>query len=109
MAEPSLNELIEQLTRLRIQEARVLEQIVEAAHREEREQTRATRAAVPGRRNAHRNVFQPGDRVQITNGVRTGQATNGVVTGVTATRINITTDDGSRTWRAPHNVTHALF
>lgn len=109
MAEPSLNELIEQLTRLRIQEARVLEQIVEAAHREEREQARAARTAVPGRRNAHRNVFQPGDRVQITNGVRTGQATNGVVTGVTATRINITTDDGSRTWRAPHNVTHALF
>ena len=81
MAEPSLNELIEQLTRLRIQEARVLEQIVEAAHREEREQARTAHTAVPGRRNAHRNVFQPGDRVQITNGVRTGQATNGVGPG----------------------------
>jgi hypothetical protein len=114
MSEPSLSDLIKQLTRIRIQEAQVLnqieraaralDQIEQAAHREVRE-ARAAPAAVPGRRNAHRNVFQPGNRVQITNGVRAGQMTTGTVTGVTASRVNITTDDGSRTWRAHHNVT----
>ena len=93
--EPSLSELIEQLKRIRIQEARVIDQI------ERVERTRATRAT------AHTvdNVFQPGSRVRITNGVKAGQWPTGTVTKVSANRISITTDDGTKTWRAPKNLT----
>jgi hypothetical protein len=92
--EPSLSELIEQLKRIRIQEARVIDQI-------ERVGTRATRATshVVG------NVFLPGNRVRITNGVKAGQRPTGTVTKVSADRISVTTDDGTRTWRAPKNLT----
>jgi hypothetical protein len=89
--EPSLSELIEQLKRIRIQRA-------ERVLRAERDQS--TRAV-------HNFTYQIGDRVRITNGVRAGQVNTGIVTGVTATRVSITTDDGTRTWRAHGNIAFA--
>jgi hypothetical protein len=68
--EPSLSELIEQLKCIRIQEARVIDQI------EQVECTHATRATV----HVVGNVFQPGSRVRITNGVKAGQRPTGTVT-----------------------------
>lgn len=103
MSEPSLSELIEQLANIRIQEARVLDQIEQTTRREQ-QRTRATHATTPGSRNVFRGVYSIGDRVQITNGVREGQSKTGIVTGITATRVSITTDDGSRTWRAHGNL-----
>jgi hypothetical protein len=93
--EPSLSELIEQLKCIRIQEARVIDQIDRVEH------TRATRATT----HAVGNVFQPGNRVRITNGVKAGQRPTGTVTKVSADRISITTDDGTKTWRASKNLT----
>ena len=103
--EPSLSELIEQLKRIRIQEARVIEQIERASNRETRTTLRAERDQ--SARLAHNFTYQIGDRVRITNGVRAGQVNTGIVTGVTATRVSITTDDGTRTWRAHRNVAFA--
>lgn len=109
--EPSISDLIEQLKRIRIHEAQVLEQIERASHREARRTRllveRAERVQQTDRdktTRAARNNHQIGDRVRITNGVRAGQIETGVVTGLTATRISVTTDDGSRTWRAYKNV-----
>ena len=88
--EPSITELIEHLRILRIQEARVIDLIERASAREP---------------TAERDNFQIGDRVRITNGVRPGQIPTGVITRVTTERISLTTDDGTRTWRARRNLT----
>jgi hypothetical protein len=104
MAEgPSLDELIEQLRRIRIQEARLIDQIAEVGAREA--QTRHNHRIRVANVHIDGQVFQPGDRVRITNKVRAGQRPTGTVTRVTPGRISLTTDDGSNTWRAPKNLT----
>ena len=106
--EPSLNELIAQLKRICIQEAQVIEQIERASARETQTVLRAERVLQAKRDQAarakHKEAYQIGDRVRITNGERTGQEETGVVTGETATRVSITTDNGTRTWRAHKNI-----
>jgi len=94
-AEPSLNELIEQLKRIRIQETRVIEQIERANNRE----AQARRAGV----NEPPPALAVGDRVRITNGLRAGLLPTGTVTRV-GPRISVTTDDGTHTWRARKNL-----
>ena len=106
--EPSIDELIAQLKRIRVQEARVIEQIERASARETQTVLRAERVLQAERdqaaRTVHKKAYQIGDRVRIINGVRAGQVETGIVTGVTATRVSITTDDGTRTWRAHKNI-----
>jgi hypothetical protein len=114
-AEPSIDELIEQLKRIRIQEAQVIEQIERANSRETRRAARLRAEREQAARQAERdraarvaaqnNTFQIGGRVRITNGVRAGQVETGLITTLTATRVSITTDDGSRVVRAYKNVT----
>lgn len=99
--EPSIHDLIEQLKQIRIQEARIIEQIELASAREER--TRQTD-------RTHNDGdwlpvdFKIGDRVRITNNVRAGQTATATVTKVNTSRISIVTDDGSHTWRARRNI-----
>lgn len=111
--EPSINDLINQLKRIRLEEARVIEQLELASAREEQarraeriraaQATRAELARATARVGS--NVFQPGDRIRITNGVKAGQLSTGVVTKVGVDRVSVTTDDGTNTWRAPKNLT----
>jgi hypothetical protein len=101
--EPSLDELIEQLRRIRIQEAQLVDQIVQVGAREARarhdHRTRVAGVYLGGQ------VYQAGDRVRITNKVKAGQRPTGTVTRVAPGRISLTTDDGTNTWRAPKNLT----
>lgn len=103
----SLDELIEQLKRIHIQEAQIIEQIGRVSAREA--QARNTERETQDWRNARfaggqPRVFIIGDRIRITNGVRAGQEPTGTVTKVSPERISITTDDGTHTWRARKNL-----
>lgn len=110
-AEPPINKLIEQLRRIRIQEARIIDQIERATIREEetRREQRARRAERTQRATHVDNNwlptdFQIGDRVRITNGVKSGQTTTATVTKVNPCLISIVTDDGTHTSRARRNL-----
>jgi hypothetical protein len=99
--EPSINQLIEQLKRIRIQEARLIDQIERAARRTER-----------GRGTTHveddyelPTLFRVGDRITITNWVKPGLPT-GVVTRLVGERVYVTTDDGTYTWRLQKNLAY---
>jgi hypothetical protein len=103
--EPSIQELIEQLKRIRIQEARIIEQIERTSVREE--QTRRaerTRPSTPADGDWLPVDFQIGDRVRITNNVRAGQTRTATVTKVNTSQISIVTDNGSHTWRVRKNL-----
>ena len=103
---PSISELIERLRDIRIQEAEVIE-LIEQAATNAREERAARAVAIPPPPaldgNGLPTVYQVGDRVRIIN-ARAGQVPTGTVTRVTADRITIITDDGTRTWRARRNV-----
>jgi hypothetical protein len=104
--EPSLHELIEQLKRIRIQEARIIEQIEQTSIREERTR-RSERTRPPTRVDGDWLPvdFQIGDRVRITNNVKAGQTATATVTNkINDSRISILTDDGSYTWRVRKNL-----
>ena len=91
--DPSIGELIEQLKNIRIQEARIIEQI-ERINNSSEDQTEETFVD-----------YQIGDRIRITNGVRGTHTTTGTVTRVGDERISITLDDGKNTWRIRKNLT----
>lgn len=101
--EPSVDELIEQLKNVRIQETRIIEQIERASRREAPIRTDTTRCSIGGI-GLPPTSFRIGDRVRVTNGVKAGQVPTGVITKVSATRINILTDNGIPIWRARKNV-----
>lgn len=96
--------LIEQLKRLKVREARILEQL-EA----ENDLQRVDHFVQPP-------TFEIGDRVRITNRVRRPanwderipwnerHARNATVTGIADGKIYFTTDNGTQTWRLPQNL-----
>jgi hypothetical protein len=111
--------LINELRLLRIREIEVLDSIDQAIRAEPpasvdegvsqtaASETDAAFSAVSTRRAQ----FSVGDRVEITNKVRrlfnrtpTRRDRTTIVVGVAETRIDIITDNGTETWRAPHNL-----
>jgi hypothetical protein len=101
----SIDELIAELHQLRIRERRVIALLEQATRREGR---------------AGRNqVIRAGTRIQITNGVKKPTywdtrrrwdhdvAALATVDYTTSepNRVYFTTDNGLKTWRAPHNIT----
>jgi hypothetical protein len=100
MSDESVDELINQLERLRIQEATVLRRLVAARARE----TRTTE-------NTEDGTFRVGGRVEITNHVRVvfGRNVNindrrARITKISPTRIYFRTVNGTNTWRAESNL-----
>jgi hypothetical protein len=107
MAEESVDELILQLERLRIQEDALLRQIVRARARESqtRQETSSTGA------DSEAANYRIGDRVRVTNqsrGILGRQVTDrdcvGTVTKITKKRVFLRTDNGTNTNRAPENL-----
>ncbi len=100
MTEDSVDSLISQLERLRLQEALVLQRLIAARERE----TSATR-------EPEREAFWIGGRVTINNpNTRFGRAVNpndtrDIITKVTATRVYYKTLTHATTWRGKNNLT----
>jgi hypothetical protein len=101
MSEESVDDLINQLERLRIQEATILRRLVAARARE----TRRTEE------DAEDGTFRVGGRVEITDRVRItfGRNVNiddrrAIITRITPTRIYFRTVNGHTTWRAESNL-----
>ena len=101
MSDDSVDSLIRQLERLRLQEALVLQNLIAARQRE----TSATNSP-------EREAFRVGGRVTVNNPKpRLGRAVNtndtrAVISKVTASRIYFKTLNGTTTWRARNNLTN---
>jgi len=108
MSEDSVDQLIRELEGLRVQEQAILRRLVAARARETRN---------PETRRSHTRDgtqvagFRIGDRVRITNEVRSpiGRRVNsrdrtGTVTKITRKRVFIQTDNGGSMNRAPTNL-----
>jgi hypothetical protein len=104
----SIEELIAQLKLIKIQEANIIARIeAAAAHKKDDDKSETTRPAT--------TRLTKGDRVRITNRVRKPATWNNetawdedkgrlaTVTKVTPEQVNIITDNGISTWRAPPN------
>jgi len=109
MPTESVDELITELEKLKVQEASVVARLKQARERERRNSSSA------GATEGNEEVFRVGDRVRITNRInpplsRFGRNYRldrlGTVTRVTATRVYLITDSGWETWRAHKNVAH---
>jgi hypothetical protein len=106
MAEGSVDELILQLERLRIQEDALLRQIVRARARESQTRQETSTGADSEAAN-----YRIGDRVRVTSqsrGILGRQVTDrdrvGTVTKITKKRVFLRTDNGTNTNRAPENL-----
>jgi hypothetical protein len=111
MSEDSVDSLIRQLERLRLQEALVLQNLI-AARQRENSGASAQRVNSGGRATApEREAFRIGGRVVINNPKpRFGRVVNtndsrAVISKVTATRVYFKTLNGTTTWRARNNLT----
>lgn len=117
MSGDTVDELILQIEDLRIQEAAVLQRLVAARAREasalnsSRERTPRTRVTA----EAGTSNFRIGDRVNITNSIRTPYSRhanagdrNATVTKITKERVFVRTDNGGTTNRAPGNLRHIV-
>lgn len=94
-----IDQLIQELKDLQVRQNRILEKIQSAERRNKAQNTTG---------------FTPGDKVVITNrtsppsGAKpSAQDKTGVVVSVTAKRVQIRTDSGVTTSRAPHNLRKA--
>ena len=101
MSDESVDELIQQLERLRVRESNILQKLVSARARETRARQLGTEAG----------VFRVGSRVEITNRINTSfgrtltaDDRRAVVTRVTTARVYFRTVNGNNTWRARHNL-----
>ena len=92
----SVDDLVQQLEAIQLQEARLVAQIKRA-----RELERAAAAAAGESSNEN---FVVGQRVRILNRVIFPGDREAIVTVVKPGRINITTTNGVKTWRAPKNL-----
>jgi hypothetical protein len=99
MSADSVDSLISQLERLRLEEALVLQRLIEARRRE-------TTNDEPDREE-----FRIGRRIVINNpNTRFGRAVNindtrALITKVTASRVYYKTLNGTTTWRSRNNLT----
>lgn len=109
MPTESVDQLIEQLKKLKIQENVVLEKLSRAREREREAQNR--------NRTSRNTTYEVGDRVRITNAVsipsnRSENARDRAATvRYTKTRngqakVFITTDNGFKTWRLENNLSN---
>ena len=94
-----IDQLLRELKDLQIRQNRILEKIKSAERRSKTQNTAE---------------FTPGDKVVITNktsppgGAKpSAQDKTGVVVSITAKRVQIRTDSGVNTSRAPHNLRKA--
>ena len=100
MSDDSVDSLINQLERLRLQEALVLQRLIAARQREN-----------SGVNEPEREAFRVGGRITINNPKpRFGRAlttndTRAIITKVTETRVYYRTLNGTSTWRARFNLT----
>ena len=101
----SIDELLQRLERLRIEEDQVLRQLLAARARETAD------AASNETDGTSTREFRIGDRVRITNAIRSplGRPANegdrvGTVTKVTRKRVFLVTGNGGSTNRAPTNL-----
>ena len=115
-------QLIEQLKNLKLRETQLRIQETEIINRlEEINDNRRTNTSSRPQTITHRNIFEPGDRVQIKNKIKiSGPFTRKPIEGdriatVTKTRrdangeidkVYILTDNGLTTWRLPKNLQH---
>ena len=103
MSDDSVDSLISQLERLRLQEALVLQRLIEARARE-------TSTTETTRREPERENFRIGGRITINNpNTRFGRAVNpndtrAIITKLMATRVYYKTLNGTTTWRARNNL-----
>ena len=107
MPTESVDQLIEQLKRLKVQEKVVLEKLSRAREQEKEAQNR---------NNARSGTtLEPGDRVRITNTVKVPftRSVNArdktatvryTTTNNEQTKVFITTDNGFKTWRLEKNL-----
>jgi hypothetical protein len=104
MERKKIHDLIKELKNLQLREAEITAQIDEA------------NAALSGHRGATvEHAFDKGDRVRVKNQVKKPnnwgndvwnyqQAKVATVIFTTTDRVYFVTDNGIRTWRAPHNL-----
>ena len=97
--EPTVDELIQQLERVHIEEARIVEQIKQERLREGRRTPVAVAIGVP-LAGVTTNGFRIGQRVRVNNVRDERNHLQGTVTKVTDTRVYLRTDNGYTTWRA---------
>lgn len=103
--EPSIQDLFKQLKQVRIQEARIIEQIERKSAKDERAKQAERARASTFNNSDHLPIdYQIGDRVRITNNVRDDQTKTATITKVNPIQIGIVTDDGSHTWRVRKNL-----
>jgi hypothetical protein len=104
MSDDSVDSLIRQLERLRLQEALVLQRLIAARQRENSRTNEPTN-------EPEREAFRVGGRITINNpNTRFGRAVNSndrraIISKVTATRVYYKTLNGTTTWRARSNLT----
>ena len=95
----SVDELIQQLERIRLQETSIIQRLVRARARETRAQE-----------EEQAQSFRIGYKVLITNKVKvqgravTVEDRRGVITNITSKRIYFRTESGYNTWRARTNL-----
>jgi hypothetical protein len=100
MSDDSVDSLIRQLERLRLQEALVLQRLIAARQRETSEDDATEREA-----------FRIGGRITINNPKpRFGRALSvndrrAIISNVTSSRVYYKTLNGASTWRARNNLT----
>ena len=97
----AIDDLVDELRRLRLRQTEVIIEIRDAQLQEAEDERRAAQR------------YRIGDRVGITTtrasrpaAVVTGRDLVGTVTGATPTRVDVVTDNGFHTWRAPRHVNH---
>ena len=105
MSNQSVDKLIQELKKIRIQETKIVSQLEEARSRE------TCRALQAPTITTNPNPFEKGDRVKIINKVRLPKgrtATNddrlAVVTVVEGDKVYFTTNNGTKTWRLHKNL-----
>jgi hypothetical protein len=119
MENKKIQELIKELKRLQLREAAIVSLIEKTNAR--RNETEVTHGEGVERYIATaEHGVEKGDRIRIKNQVKKPahwgedlweyqQARIATVTFVTADRIYFVTDNGIKTWRAPHNVERILL
>jgi hypothetical protein len=95
-----IKDLVQQLKDLQLQESGILDRIDQLTA----EGTRSNQGGPPTRGSDRE--FAVGDRVRITN-PRPFQQAVGIITKITASRITVTTGNGTKIQRARNNVVAA--
>lgn len=111
MSKEDIAKIITELRELKLREVQLLNALESAVQNQtEPTPTNAPTATSPGA-TARSPIFQLGDQVVITNNILSpiGRYANkgdrtAVVLKVTPSRVDIRTDNGTKTWRAPHNL-----